>query len=41
MWKDIYDAGFDGFVQTEFNHKILAIFTFKCIDKISIYPITY
>ena len=39
MWKDIYDAGFDGFTHTEFGNKILAIFNFHCIDKISIKPI--
>ena len=39
MWKDIYDAGFDGFTHTEFGHIILAIFNFHCIDKISIQPI--
>ena len=39
MWKDIYDAGFDGFTHIEFGNKILAIFDFHCIDKISINPI--
>lgn len=39
MWKDIYDAGFDGFTHNEFGHMILAIFNFHCIDKISINPI--
>ena len=39
MWKDIYDAGFDGFTHMEFGNKILAIFNFHCIDKISIKPI--
>jgi hypothetical protein len=39
MWKDIYDAGFNGFTHSEFRNKILAIFSFKCIDKISIHPI--
>ena len=28
MWKDIYDAGFDGFMHVEFNNEVLAIFTF-------------
>jgi len=39
MWKDIYDAGFDGFTHIEFGNKVLAIFNFHCIDKISIRPI--
>ena len=39
MWKDIYDAGFDGFTHLEFGKKILALFDFKCMDKISIKPI--
>lgn len=39
MWKDIYDAGFDGFTHTEFGHTILAIFNFNCINKISIQPV--
>ena len=38
MWKDIYDAGFDGFTHFEFGKKILALFDFKCMDKISIKP---
>ena len=40
MWKDIYDAGFDGFMHIEFEHKILALFDLKCIDKISVSPIS-
>jgi hypothetical protein len=36
MWKDIYDAGFDGFMQIEFGNKILALFTLTSIDKISV-----
>ena len=36
MWKDIYDAGFDGFTHIEFGKQILALFDFKCMDKISI-----
>jgi len=28
MWKDIYDAGFDGFMHVEFGSEVLAIFTF-------------
>ena len=39
MWKDIYDAGFNGFTHIEFGEKVLAIFQFECIDKISISPI--
>ena len=39
MWKDIYDAGFDGFTHTEFGSKVLSIFNFHCIEKISINPI--
>ena len=35
MWKDIYDAGFDGFTHIEFGKRILALFDFKCISKIS------
>ena len=38
MWKDIYDAGFDGFTHQEFGHKILALFDLKYIDKISVKP---
>ena len=38
MWKDIYDAGFDGFTHQEFGHKILALFNLKYIDKISVKP---
>ena len=38
MWKDIYDAGFDGFTHQEFGHKILALFDLKCIEKISVKP---
>lgn len=39
MWKDIHDAGFDGFTHLEFGKKILALFDFKCMDKISIKPV--
>lgn len=39
MWKDINDAGFDGFMHSEFNQKILGIFNFNSIDKISISPV--
>lgn len=39
MWKDIYDAGFDGFTHNEFGNKVLSIFNFHCIDKISVKPI--
>ena len=39
MWKDIYDAGFDGFTHIEFGNKVLALFDLKCIDKISVKPI--
>ena len=39
MWKDIYDAGFAGFTQQEFGHKILALFDLKCIEKISTSPV--
>lgn len=39
MWKDIYDAGFSGFMHIEFGSRCLAIFDFHCIDKISIQPI--
>ena len=39
MWKDIYDAGFDGFTHIEFGRKVLALFSLKCIEKISINPI--
>ena len=39
MWKDIYDAGFDGFTHFEFGKKILALFDFKCMNKISINPV--
>ena len=39
MWKDIYDAGFDGFTHIEFGNKVLALFDLKCIDKISIKPV--
>ena len=38
MWKDIHDAGFDGFTHFEFGKQILALFDFKCMDKISIRP---
>ena len=40
MWKDIYDTGFAGFTHQEFGHKILALFDLKCIDKISVSPIS-
>lgn len=40
MWKDIYDAGFDGFMQVEFGNEILALFTLTSIDKISINPVS-
>ena len=40
MWKDIYDAGFDGFTHQEFGHKILALFDLKYIDKISVKPVS-
>lgn len=39
MWKDIFDAKFNGFMHHEFGKEIIAIFTFKCIDKISVKPI--
>ena len=39
MWKDIYDAGFDGFMHVEFGSEVLAIFTFQCIDQISVKPV--
>ena len=39
MWKDIFDAKFNGFMHYEFGKEIIAIFTFKCIDKISVKPI--
>lgn len=39
MWKDIYDAGFDGFTHIEFGNKVLALFDLKYIDKISIKPV--
>ena len=38
LWKDIYDAGFGGFTHVEFGKQILALFDFKCMDKISIKP---
>ena len=38
MWKDIHDAGFDDFTHFEFGKQILALFDFKCMDKISIKP---
>lgn len=40
MWKDIYDAGFDGFMHVEFGSEVLAIFTFQCIDQISVKPVS-
>ena len=36
MWKDIHDVGFDGFTNVEFGKQILALFDFKCMDKISV-----
>lgn len=39
MWKDIHDAGFDGFTHFEFGKQILALFGFRCMDKISIKPV--
>jgi hypothetical protein len=39
MWKDIFDAKFNGFMHHEFGKEIIAIFTFKCIDKISVKPV--
>ena len=39
MWKDIHDAGFDGFTHIEFGNKVLALFNIYYIDKISIKPI--
>ena len=35
MWKDIHDAGFDGFMHVEFGQKVLALFDLRCIGKIS------
>ena len=40
MWKDIYDAGFDGFTYVEFQSKTMALFNFNCIDRVSIKPIS-
>ena len=40
MWKDIYDVGFAGFTHQEFGHKILALFDLKCIEKISVKPVS-
>lgn len=40
MWKDIYDAGFDGFTHVEFQSKIMALFNFNCIDRVSIKPVS-
>ena len=40
MWKDIRKAGFDGFMQVEFGHEVLALFNIKCIEKISVHPVT-
>ena len=40
MWKDIHDAGFDGFIHEEFGQKILALFDLRCIGKISPKPIS-
>ena len=39
MWKDIHDAGFDGFMHIEFGQKVLALFDLRCIGKISPKPI--
>ena len=39
MWKDIFDAGFQGFTHMEFNRRIMAIFSFRCIDKITVRPV--
>lgn len=39
MWKDIHNVGFDGFTHIEYGNKILAVFNFHCINKISIRPI--
>ena len=39
MWKDIHDAGFDGFMHHEFGQKVLALFDLRCIGKISAEPI--
>ena len=40
MWKDIHDAGFDGFTHFEFGKQILALFDFKCMDKISVQSVS-
>lgn len=32
MWKDIYDAGFDGFTHIEFGRQVLALFKIDDID---------
>ena len=39
MWKDIHDAGFDGFMHIEFGQKVLALFDLRCIGKISPKPV--
>ena len=39
MWKDIHDAGFDGFMHLEFGQKVLALFDLRCIGKISPKPV--
>ena len=39
MWKDIYDAKFNGFMHTEFGNLVLAVFNVDCLDKISAKPI--
>jgi len=39
MWKDIHDAGFDGFIHEEFGQKVLALFDLRCIGKISANPV--
>lgn len=40
MWKDIHDAGFDGFMHIEFGQKVLALFDLRYIGKISAQPIS-
>ena len=40
MWKDIHDAGFNGFMHVEFGQKVLALFDLRCIGKISAKPIS-
>lgn len=36
FWADIYEAGFDGFTHVEFGNQVLALFSIKFIDKISV-----